>query len=367
MRRGRRQRLYLHIGLAKTGSTYLQDLLSANPDALTAHGYVFPHLGPGSMFRAAVEMAGRARRRGLSAEAIQGTFDEIVERGRRSGDTIVISHEIFSAMSPERVARVCERLQEFDLHVVVAVREPGRLLVASWQEKVKNGSSATFAEFMEPKVAARAPTGGPGEHEPSVQAELRDRMRTLLATWGAHVAPANLHVVVCPPGGGDQSMLWARFADAIGLDPEAVDPTSRTGRTTSANTSLGVEQIAFLRRLNEVLDGRFTPAGHARVVKGWFSRSVLGQVPGTRPTLPQEYVGPLDGVAHRWIDDVVASGASVHGDLAELRVRAPGHPADHPDAVTAEQEAFVGAVAVAEALLEVQRLRQEVRRLRHNG
>jgi hypothetical protein len=36
------KKLYLHIGSGKTGSSYLQNILFTNKDALKNHGYVYP-------------------------------------------------------------------------------------------------------------------------------------------------------------------------------------------------------------------------------------------------------------------------------------------------------------------------------------
>ena len=51
-------RVVLHVGLPKTGTTYLQALLADHRDELRDSGVLYPFLRPGGMFHAAVEVRG---------------------------------------------------------------------------------------------------------------------------------------------------------------------------------------------------------------------------------------------------------------------------------------------------------------------
>ena len=50
---GRRQRLYLHVGLPKSGTTFLQALLAKNRGRLKESGFIYPFVRPEGMFHAA--------------------------------------------------------------------------------------------------------------------------------------------------------------------------------------------------------------------------------------------------------------------------------------------------------------------------
>ena len=63
-RDGAPQRLYFHVGLPKSGSTYLQSVLGGNRGALKDVGHVYPYVRQEGMFHAAVEMAGNPSRWG---------------------------------------------------------------------------------------------------------------------------------------------------------------------------------------------------------------------------------------------------------------------------------------------------------------
>ena len=138
------QRLYLHIGMAKSGSSYLQSVLATHRPVLREHGYIYPFVRQEGMFLAAVEMAGHPDFWGLAEDDIQGTFAALLRRGRRQGGTVVISHELFATASASQIEVIAEQLAEFDVHLVVTARNASRALTAQWQEGVKNGDPKSF-------------------------------------------------------------------------------------------------------------------------------------------------------------------------------------------------------------------------------
>lgn len=133
------QALYLHIGMPKSGSTFLQSLLADHRRELLAHGVVHPDAGREAMFHAALEMAGRPDQWGLEDAAVAGTFARILDLAREHGGTALVSHEIFSAATRKEIDAIGARLDGFEPRVVVTVRDVARTLAAQWQERVKNG------------------------------------------------------------------------------------------------------------------------------------------------------------------------------------------------------------------------------------
>lgn len=319
-------RLYLHIGLPKSGSTFLQSLLGGNRSALKENGYIYPYVRQEGMFHAALEMAGKPASWGLTPEAVEGTFGDLLARGRRFGGRVVISHEIFSAASAQQVQAIAERLDDFEVHVVVTVRNLGRVVTAQWQERVKNGHPDSFAEFSD-GVLADLPDGESGGT--SVFWRGQD-LAALLARWAVVAPPERTHVVVTPGAGAGPDGLWNRFATAIDLPPGLIDPAT----APQGNESLGAAQVAFLRQTLGALDGRLEQPWYAVVAKRWFAQSVLGTVRSRKAVTPAPVAERLAVVARSWIDLVRTGGYPVYGDLDELlpEIAPPGTP--EPDDVT---------------------------------
>jgi hypothetical protein len=350
----RPERLYLHIGLPKSGSTYVQSVLGNNRGALTEQSYIYPFVRQEGMFYAAVEMAGSPERWGLERGQVEGTFEWLLRRGRRIGGTVVISHEIFGWADDDQVGRIKELVEDFEVHVVITVRDLARTLTAEWQERVKNGARFTFEEFAG-RILDHLPTGATDAADfwPS------QNLMVLLERWQALAPPERTHLVVTPPKGADPGVLWGRFADALSLAPGTIDRTEVPLR----NESLGIGQIAFLRHVLEALGDRLQQPWHSRVAKRWFAQTLLSRAPSPRPMTPPEMVERLSRVSQSWIDQVRAGGYVVHGDLAELLPSVGEDTARHPDEATDADMLSGLPEVVAEMLLRTRDLMMDNERL----
>lgn len=339
-----RERLFLHVGVPKSGSTYIQGVLGGSRSALKEAGLVYPFVRQEGMFHAAVEMAGDPDRWGLDPDQIRGTFAHLLRRGRRVGGTVIISHEIFGAASREQVARIGELLVDFDVEVVITARDLGRTITADWQEHVKNGDTRSFADF------ATALLANLGEDPATDQTFWRaQNLLRLVDRWGALAPPERIHVVTAPRSGSAPSVLWHRFAEAVGMSPDVADLADVPVR----NESLGVAQVALLRHVHVALDGRLEQPWRSRVAKRWFAQTMLSRATSDKPVAPAGVVEQLAVVSRAWVDHLAAGGYRVHGDLAELLPELPRADRRHPDDVSAAEIAAGMPEVLAEMLLSV--------------
>ena len=357
------QPLYLHIGMPKSGSTFLQTLLADHRAELLAHGVVHPDAGREAMFHAALEMAGKPDQWGLEEAAVAGTFDRLLDLARAHGGTALVSHEIFSAATRKEVDAIGARLGGFEPHVVVTVRDVARTMTAQWQERVKNGVDESFGDFVATVLSHRprdmASTAHGFWHGHNVP--------WVLTRWERIVPPERVHVVVTPGRDAGPTVLWERFAEAVGLPEGVLDPSA----APAANESLGAAQVAVLRQVLAAAksDGLEQP-WLALVGKRWFAQTLLSRVRSPRPVAPADVVAEVADVADLWIVELEGRGYQVHGDLEELRPSAPPTGAPHPDDVGAEQmiEGLPDVVAAMllherDQRLTTARLQAEVARL----
>ncbi|HET7736831.1 MAG TPA: hypothetical protein VFK52_12695 [Nocardioidaceae bacterium] len=299
-------KLFLHIGLAKTGTTFLQAVLAENRPRLREAGFIYPYVRNEGMFHAAVEVRREYDRWGLPATEIDGTFDALVTKARDFGGTAVISHEILAGADADQVAWVADRLDGFEVHLVVTVRDLARLLPAHWAEAVKNGHSVSFADLT--REVLREPDA------PDTVFWASHDLGAILERWATIVPPDRVHVVVAPPRGADKDELFRRFASAIGLPDGAVD----TEVDKPANESLGVAEIHLLRQINSELDGSIPQPYYSRVVKRLFAQRLLGDLRSPRVLTPEQLREPLTTIAQSWVDQIRSAGYVVHGELDEL-------------------------------------------------
>lgn len=332
----------MHVGLPKTGTTYLQRVLAEHREQLREAGVLYPRLRPGAHFEAAVEVRGSAAKFGLDPSALAGTWEQLCAEARawhEQGGTAVLGHEVLGGASPPEVARALAPLAGCEVHVVATARDLGRQATAHWQEEVKLGATWTFADLE--RTQLRADTGrdqGPdaGGRRPHFW-HAQDWVDAL-GRWGAGLPPERVHLVVCPAPGAPPGELWRRFADAVGPGAGALQPDDAA--LPPANPSLPPAEVALLREVHRALAARTERGGEGldraavlRLVKReWAERELAGA--GQAARTPAELGPLLARVTDGWVAEVRAAGWRVHGSPADVGdldpvVGGPGDP--HPD------------------------------------
>jgi hypothetical protein len=344
------RQLFLHLGLPKSGTTSLQDVMRHHREELLQQGFCHPEVGHSSHFLAALEMTQKHERWGRTAEEVSGTFAKLLEVGRQSGaPRVVISHEIFGQALPEQVPQILEAASDFEVSIILTVRDLGRVLPAAWQEWVKNGHKGTFDDFVALKGSRLPDVAEPGVLFWRIQnvAEVLDR-------WAPHVPSERVHLVPCPPPGSAPDELWRRFAEALGCDPSVID----ISEVPTSNVSIGAAQVTFLARVNRALGTRL-PQPHAdRLRKHWLAQQLLSKVDGVKAVAPPDVVERFAAVSHEWVRTIKEREVVIHGDLDDLlpRITSPaetGKVVRHPDDTTAEEQLEGLHETVAEMLLRI--------------
>jgi hypothetical protein len=321
----RMERVVLNVGLPKTGTTYVQEVLAQHRDALRAAGVLYPFVRPQAMFLGAVELRGSHDKFGLTTDEVAGTWQALCERALAHDGTSVVSHEILAGAEPHEIAEALAPLSGADVEIVVTARDLGRQATAHWQEEVKLGDTRSFADFEREQFLADV-TAGERPHFWHAQ-----DYAGALRRWSSALPASRVHLVVGPPPGARPEVLWQRFAEACGIPDGVVDPLA----VPPANPSLTTEAIAVLRAVNLALAGRLTPREHARFVKRELGEATLAARPGTPARTPASLADVFVPAAERWAEEIRTAGHPTHGELADLTpvLAGPGDP--HPDDVPA--------------------------------
>jgi hypothetical protein len=321
-------RVVVHVGLTKTGTTWLQALLAAHREPLLAAGWLYPDLGPGTHFRAAADVRRSAARLGLDPARVDGSWAALAAEARRhvgAGGSVVLGHEVLAGATPDQAAAALAHLEGLEVHVVVTARDLGRQAVAHWQERVKLGDPRSFAELEREEL--RADTGrdrglGPDDGGARPRFWHGQDFSDTLARWTATGATG--HLVVGPAPGAARDELWRRFAEALGVPAGVVDPAIEV----PANPSLGAPEVALVREVNRRLGDRLPTDVRNRVVKREWAEQGLARR-ASPPARTPAALGPLLRQAtERWVEEVRAAGHHVHGDTADLApvLAGPGDP-----------------------------------------
>ncbi|UYM06966.1 hypothetical protein [Solicola gregarius] len=336
-------RYVLHVGLPKTGTSFLQSILRKNRAPLGESGVLYPTFGARGRLLAALDGRDRHRYAGMEQPA-EGHWRRFFDSTRSFDGTVVFSHEVLGAPLSDATPTAIAGLDGHEADVLITARDPARQLMSVWQQGLRFRSPSTFDEFL-----AGCDLGADGKYR---HGHFRDQqLDRVVRAWEKHVPPERIRVVVVPPQGAATTVLWERFCAVLGVDPALYEIPSQP----VLNHSLGVVQAEFLRRVNAAMGDRVTSADYS-VIRKFVVNAVLARTePSPKPVLPDHAFERAAAVAERWIDTVRSGGYDVVGDLSDLRpVREDGPgPDDWTDAAVAQ----VGVSAGAEVLIAYARTR----------
>ena len=118
--------VYVHVGLHKTGTTYLQNVLRANRKQLRGQDVYFPG-GKGEPVQAFAvwDLQGR-QPRGVSDRRIAGTWQRLVDAVNSTDQsTALISEERLSLATLKQASTAVHAFPDSEVHVVVTARDLG--------------------------------------------------------------------------------------------------------------------------------------------------------------------------------------------------------------------------------------------------
>lgn len=351
---GAERRLYLHVGHAKTGTSYLQSAFWGSRAALADAGLLLPLDGPGHHFGLALALRGDLDA-SMDAPMAFTAEDRLVKQlSRSSSPRALVTHEVLAAVSAAEAARFRSRISNREIHIVLTVRDLRRQVPAEWQQRIKTRSTLTYEKFLDGVV---------NHSERGAKFWRVQDTFDVAERWRGELPADRVHIVTTPPAGAAPTLLLERFCSVLGVDPAVVD-TDRSRR----NESLGAQQVELMRRVNVALGDRLPHprAGYNRVAKNEFANAVLAAQKGARLELPASLDEWCASEAQRIVDQIRSAGYDVVGDLDELLPPVRDDATEQP--VTDEQVAASAVDGIAALLVQrdedVKRIRALERQLR---
>lgn len=333
------QRVFVHIGPPKTGTTYLQSVLWANRRRLRRQGILLPGATETAHFAAAADIRGRRPAGGTTV----GAWDRLAAEVREWPGTSVVSCEWFAFAPAAQVDRLVETLAPLQVHLVVTLRDLGRIVPAVWQEQVKNGRSFTMTEFL-------AELAHP---VPDSYGELFWRVhdtRALLDRWEPRLPRERIHLVTLPTSGAAPDELWNRFAGLFSPRPQVFDTS-----TVKANPGLGPAEAELLRQVNAELGGRLRKKAHSAMVKNLLTDHLVEGSPGGRILLPAHALPKVAAHAEEVVTELRERGYDVAGTLDDLAVGSGTGATMLPEDSTPDDVRRAAVASIGTLLITMQR------------
>lgn len=308
------ERLFWHIGQPKTGTTYLQQILWSNEEALAAQDIALPGGKHRWLLWAALDLGGDT---GLARrdKRAPGRWNRVVEEIRESPATNgVISHEFFCRATAEQVSTAMSQLDGIEVHVVITARDAAGMLAAGWQEYVKHGSPKSLREVA-------------GMEMPSEFGWWTWDLASVLDRWTSALPGDRVHVLPVPGKDADPNQHWKNFADLIGYTGDVQLPEREV------NASLGVVQIEAMRTINRSL-GRMSATDRGDYLRGYLAEDQLARQRSERVRLDDDLWEDCARRSERAVSLIQERGVHLVGDTSRLLVPSAGPQGRLADTVT---------------------------------
>lgn len=345
-------RVVLHIGVMKSGTSFIQQVLLANRKRLAEQGILFP----GPRWRDQVVavrdlMAHDAD--GADGLAPDGPWRRMAEQIRAWPGTAIVSMEYLGPRGEDKIGIIVDSFPDTDVQVVLTARDLARSVASMWTESVQNRAYASWPAYLRSVRAERFDDAGKAFWRQQRVHEIADR-------WAGRVGREHFTLITVPPSGAPPTLLWDRFCEVAGI------PVGLCDLDVPRNAALDAPSAMVMRALNERLsETSLTTADYHRFVKKGLAKNGINERPRR---------GKPVGLRERWVlrkaegelERLRALDLRVVGDLQELT----SHPVGgvDPSKVSVEEQ-FEAAIDGMAALIElwaadVRRHRKKARKLR---
>jgi hypothetical protein len=321
-----------------------------NRSWLSCRGVLLPGYGHQDHSRASRDLREAPRTASDPADPWAGEWEVLTRQALRGRQSAVISDELLAVCTARQADRAVRSLFPAEVHVVLTVRDFATLLPAEWQEKVKCRGTARWEEWLDRVID----TGTAEDRRRQAWFWNAHDTLAILDAWSQHIPPDHVHVITMPRS-GPANLLWMRFAAVLGIDPGGADLTR-----ARANSSLGLGEAEFLRRMNEALPQELPDWFYTRNIKRILAHDVLSDRPRqARLGLPAGREAWAREQAEQLVRGLRDSKYHVVGELGELLPRpvtgrhaagGPLEPARGPASGPTAEQLLEVAVHAAAAL-----------------
>ena len=304
------ERIVLHIGAMKTGTTFLQTTLERNNTLLAGAGIDFT----GNRFAYQTRAVSAALKGRDEKGRRYRRWRKLARAARESEqDVSLVSMEFLSFAEDRQIRQLLKPLRGMQVDVVMTVRDQFLVAPAQWQTHCRNNGTSdwpTYLRQIEPGLAGR-----PRRNDAYRTFHRAQDVDRTLQRWASFKRVADVHVVTVPGREAPQDELWNRFFRVLGVAPPAVD-----FGVAAPNTSLGYGSCDLLRRLNEHLDG--VPGGRYRQGMRQLAREVLAErrERESRPALDRRGAEYARSLNEELRESITRHGYRLHGSLDDLPV-----------------------------------------------
>ena len=332
--------VFLHVGMPKTGTSYLQSIYHNSGEQLLLDGL---ELAPPT--RREAFWLSLAVRDGLHPErdpaGARHVLERFAEQVRTAGaERLLVSDELLGGASPAQIERLLEACHPREVHLVLTVRSLARLLPSTWQQRIQQGSEApALDDFLDAVADKQSRLGARWWEERGVQ--------NVIERWSRYVPQDRVHVVTVPRGSSSTELL-RRYSAVLGVDAARLSTDA-----PRQNASLGYPEAELLRLVRDrIPPDLLNRHAYVPIGKRWLAQRHLAPLGGPPPRMPVRLRPWCEAEAQSTIDYLGDRPVDVVGDLDDLRPL----PEDFQDDVSVSSDELVEVAVGALASIALERL-----------
>ncbi|WUH98945.1 hypothetical protein OHR68_36445 [Spirillospora sp. NBC_00431] len=336
-------KIVLHIGLQKSGTTFLQHMLQENRKALAEAGVHYPIPRDWARGKRSVANHEWATYGLLGTEypwvsdqraaKESATWQDILNQVDAVPGTVLLSAEALSVIRTPAIRHLRAVFNTTDIEVVITTRSLASALPSLWQQHIRNGWSVSIEDFLERLARKRDKGHDHIENAPSAHIWRAFILNKLVQRWQK---PATTRISIVTTPGNPQRLLWERFAQAINAPALANAPLVHP---KDAHTGLTAPETLILASLNATVQ-QWPVRDAARIRQIVTDRFQTRPHRGTKATVPPEWHPRLTEWTNNDLTNLRRTTAQIIGDLADLHQTPKPTPPPSP-----EETANAGAEA----------------------
>ncbi len=319
--------MLLHIGVHKSGTTAIQAAFENARPSLADCGVSYP--GEQQAHRAIASSAlGRPlgwRTTGANKPDVSA-WNEFVQHAQAYPGITVCSSEFFAEADNEAAAEIVSRVGLDRIHVVLTLRNLGKILPSAWQQMLKSGFEMDYATWLTDILS----TPHDQMHPKSKSFWIRHSHGEVVKRWADLVGSERLTVVVVDDS--DRTAIYGAFEQLLGMPQNFL----LAFQASSHNRSMTVPEAELIRALNIAVGGGkgwkpYSQQQHDSLIKA----ITEGRLPPTeeaRLVTPQWALDAAADLGRSDVDVIEQLGVHVIGNLEKLaeRLTEPTHVSESP-------------------------------------
>lgn len=311
------KRIFLHIGVPKTGTTALQAALANSRKDLEKQNVTYPSQWRNAHHRAAWAITERTwgwKGRGGTTTPMKH-WDELISEAKAS-KKVILSSEFFCEANQKQASKMVEDLGKSNLEVVITLRPFGKLLPSAWQQYLKYGVKLTYDEWLQ------AILNEPRDKAPTPTFWMRHDHPVVIKRWLDLVGKENLSLVVVDDSNHD--FIYQAFERILSLE----DGTLQKRKEKISNRSMTLAEAEFLRQINLRQPESSTWDKYESFVRRSMMHEILN-TPIAEPN-PEKVTTPVwaaekaNQIARQYFDEISKMDLKVIGELAQLATKISG-------------------------------------------